>query len=75
MAALVLDYWEIFVGVFVCFVVFLKWNQIRYSVSKGLPPGTMGWPLFGETPEFMKYGPDFMKRKATRYVFPLCSHL
>lgn len=49
----------------------LRWNQMRYS-KKGLPPGTMGWPVFGETTEFLKQGPDFMKNQRLRYkeVFP-----
>lgn len=44
----------------------LRWNQMRYS-KKGLPPGTMGWPVFGETTEFLKQGPDFMKNQRLRY--------
>ncbi|MED6172757.1 Cytochrome P450 85A [Stylosanthes scabra] len=27
----------------------------------------MGWPLFGETTEFLKQGPNFMKNKRARY--------
>ncbi|KAJ4841498.1 hypothetical protein Tsubulata_045623, partial [Turnera subulata] len=38
---------------------------IRYR-RRGLPPGTMGWPLFGETAEFLKNGPDFMASKKAR---------
>lgn len=48
------------------FFVVLKWNEIRYS-RKGMPPGTMGWPIFGETGGFLKQGPDFMKGKRARY--------
>ncbi|CAD5333435.1 unnamed protein product [Arabidopsis thaliana] len=29
----------------------LRWNQMRYT-KNGLPPGTMGWPIFGETTEY-----------------------
>jgi len=65
---LVLASW-LFVGLFVCFVFALKWNEIRYG-RKGLPPGTMGWPLFGETAEFLKHGPDFMKKQRARCDFP-----
>jgi len=43
----------------------LRWNEIRYR-KKGLPPGTMGWPLFGETTEFLKQGPNFMKNQRAR---------
>lgn len=53
-------------GCFFCFGL-LKWNGIRYG-RKGLPPGTMGWPVFGETTEFLKQGPDFMKHKKARSV-------
>ena len=42
-----------------------KWNEIIFQ-RKGLPPGTMGWPFFGETNEFLKLGPNFMKRQTTR---------
>jgi len=43
----------------------LRWNEVRYR-KKGLPPGTMGWPLFGETTEFLKQGPNFMKTQRSR---------
>ncbi|MED6180103.1 Cytochrome P450 85A [Stylosanthes scabra] len=46
----------------------LKWNKVWYvNKNKGLPHGTMGWPLFGETTEFLKQGPNFMKNKRARY--------
>jgi hypothetical protein len=48
----------------------LRWNEVRYSRRRGLPPGTMGWPLFGETTEFLKQGPSFMKARRLRYPFP-----
>ena len=46
----------------------LWWNEVRYGRRGNgcLPPGTMGWPLFGETTEFLKQGPSFMKRKGLR---------
>lgn len=46
----------------------LRWNEVRYSRKRGLPPGTMGWPLFGETTEFLKQGPSFMKARRLRYI-------
>ncbi|KAL6332039.1 hypothetical protein AAG906_020398 [Vitis piasezkii] len=52
------------VALSVCFAL-LKWNEIRYS-RRGLPPGTMGWPLFGETTDFIKQGPDFIKKQRAR---------
>ncbi|XP_057443589.1 cytochrome P450 85A-like isoform X2 [Lotus japonicus] len=48
------------------FLVLKYWNEVRYS-RKGMPPGTMGWPIFGETAGFLKQGPDFMKGKRARY--------
>ncbi|GLT46352.1 hypothetical protein SLA2020_201130 [Shorea laevis] len=47
-------------------VVLLRWNEVKYR-KKGLPPGTMGWPLFGETIEFLRQGPNFMKDRRARY--------
>ena len=51
----------------------LWWNEVRYGrIGNGcLPPGTMGWPLFGETTEFLKQGPSFMKQRRLRYVHQL----
>lgn len=43
----------------------LRWNEVRYR-KKGLPPGTMGWPIIGETTEFLKQGPNFMKNQRAR---------
>jgi brassinosteroid-6-oxidase 2 len=66
----------VLVGVAVCVVLasslLLRWNEVRYGRRKQgggcLPPGTMGWPLFGETTEFLKQGPSFMKQRRLRYV-------
>lgn len=52
----------------------LRWNEMRYR-KKGLPPGTMGWPLFGETTEFLKQGPSFMKNQRARYGSVFKSHI
>ncbi|KAG1347756.1 cytochrome P450 85A1 [Cocos nucifera] len=52
----------------------LRWNEVRYR-KKGLPPGTMGWPLFGETTEFLKQGPSFMKNQRLRYGSLFKSHI
>ncbi|XP_010032557.3 cytochrome P450 85A [Eucalyptus grandis] len=53
----------------------LKWNDVKYRRKKGLPPGTMGWPLFGETTEFLKQGPNFMKNQRARYGSLYKSHI
>ncbi|KAK6116417.1 hypothetical protein DH2020_049879 [Rehmannia glutinosa] len=59
----------------IIFCLFLfKWNEIRYN-KKGLPPGSMGWPFFGETNEFLKQGPEFMKTQRTRYGKVFKSHI
>ncbi|XP_057522094.1 cytochrome P450 85A1-like [Amaranthus tricolor] len=52
----------------------LRWNELRYK-KKGLPPGTMGWPIFGETTEFLKQGPNFMKNQRSRYGNFFKSHI
>ncbi|KAI6700448.1 hypothetical protein NL676_014772 [Syzygium grande] len=52
----------------------LRWNEVRY-MKKGLPPGTMGWPVFGETTEFLKQGPSFMKNQSARYGSFFKSHI
>ncbi|XP_058227930.1 cytochrome P450 85A1-like isoform X2 [Rhododendron vialii] len=58
-----------------CFcTALLRWNEVRYR-KKGLPPGTMGWPIFGETSEFLKQGPNFMKKQRARYGSFFKSHI
>ncbi|KAK8953421.1 Cytochrome P450 85A1 [Platanthera guangdongensis] len=52
----------------------LRWNEVRYR-KKDMPPGTMGWPLFGETTEFLKHGPNFMKNQRARYGSLFKSHI
>ncbi|XP_016466885.2 cytochrome P450 85A1-like [Nicotiana tabacum] len=51
-----------------------RWNEIRYS-NKSLPPGTMGWPLFGETTQFLQQGPSFMQNQRARYGNFFKSHI
>ncbi|XP_059670473.1 cytochrome P450 85A1-like [Cornus florida] len=60
-------------GLFVC-TALLRWNEVRYK-KKGLPPGTMGWPVFGETTDFLKQGPSFMKNQRARYGSVFKSHI
>ncbi|KAL6526316.1 hypothetical protein OROMI_029956 [Orobanche minor] len=55
-------------------IALLKWNEVRYR-KKGLPPGTMGWPVFGETTEFLKQGPAFMKNQRSRLGNFFKSHI
>ncbi|KAL8117273.1 hypothetical protein AgCh_015254 [Apium graveolens] len=52
----------------------LRWNEVKYR-KKGLPPGTMGWPVFGETTEFLKLGPAFMKNQRARFGSVFKSHI
>ncbi|KAJ8436028.1 hypothetical protein Cgig2_007686 [Carnegiea gigantea] len=52
----------------------LRWNELRYR-KKGLPSGTMGWPVFGETTEFLKHGPNFIKNQRARYGDFFKSHI
>ncbi|KAF7012967.1 hypothetical protein CFC21_027105 [Triticum aestivum] len=67
--ALLLVLVGVVVGVVLASSLLLRWNEVRYGRRKEgrLPPGTMGWPLFGETTEFLKQGPSFMKQRRLRY--------
>nr|DAD41062.1 TPA_asm: hypothetical protein HUJ06_015385 [Nelumbo nucifera] len=56
-------------GLCIC-TALLRWNEVRYR-KKGLPLGTMGWPVVGETTEFLKQGPSFMRNQRARW---LCCH-
>jgi brassinosteroid-6-oxidase 1 len=61
--------------IFVCSIIaLLRWNEVRYG-KKGLPPGTMGWPLFGETSDFLKSGQKFIKIRRARYGELFRSHI
>ncbi|KAL2532004.1 Cytochrome [Abeliophyllum distichum] len=64
----------VFVGLCILSTALLRWNEVRYR-KKGLPPGTMGWPVFGETTEFLKQGPSFLKNQRSRYGNFFKSHL
>ncbi|CAA3008069.1 cytochrome P450 85A1 [Olea europaea subsp. europaea] len=64
----------VFFGLCILSTALLRWNGVRYR-KKGLPPGTMGWPVFGETTEFLKQGPSFMKNQRSRYGSFFKSHL
>ncbi|CAA2954658.1 cytochrome P450 85A1 [Olea europaea subsp. europaea] len=64
----------VFFGLCILSTALLRWNDVRYR-KKGLPPGTMGWPVFGETTEFLKQGPSFMKNQRSRYGSFFKSHL
>ncbi|GAV78763.1 p450 domain-containing protein [Cephalotus follicularis] len=55
-------------------IVLSKWNEIRYR-RKGLPSGTMGWPVFGETTEFLELGPNFIKKHRARHGTFFKSHI
>ncbi|KAL3525830.1 hypothetical protein ACH5RR_014202 [Cinchona calisaya] len=63
-----------FLGLCILSTALLKWNEVRYRM-KGLPPGTMGWPVLGETTEFLKQGPAFMKNQRSRYGNFFKSHI
>ncbi|KAK9742553.1 hypothetical protein RND81_03G181400 [Saponaria officinalis] len=62
------------VTVICCSTAILRWNELRYR-KKGLPPGTMGWPIFGETTDFLKQGPNFIKSQRARYGSFFKSHI
>ncbi|CAN0896209.1 Cytochrome P450 85A1 [Linum grandiflorum] len=57
-----------------CIFVVLKWNDFRYK-RKGLPPGTLGFPFVGETTEFLRLGPEFMKTQKSRYGEVFKTHI
>ncbi|KAK9104369.1 hypothetical protein Scep_021213 [Stephania cephalantha] len=52
-------------GIFAFTALLMRWNAMKYR-QKGLPPGTMGLPVIGETREFLKQGPNFMRRQRAR---------
>ncbi|PIA39005.1 hypothetical protein AQUCO_02700290v1 [Aquilegia coerulea] len=73
MAVLILLVFVVVLGLCIS-TTLLRWNEMRYR-KKGLPPGTMGWPVFGETSEFLKQGPNFMKNQRARFGQFFKSHL
>nr|DAD36679.1 TPA_asm: hypothetical protein HUJ06_007320 [Nelumbo nucifera] len=72
MAVLVMVF-GVVLGLCIC-TTLLRWNEVRYR-KKGLPPGTMGWPVVGETTEFLKQGPSFMRNQRARYGSLFNSHI
>ncbi|KAG8384580.1 hypothetical protein BUALT_Bualt04G0132700 [Buddleja alternifolia] len=64
----------VFWGICIFCIALLRWNEVRYR-KKGLPPGTMGWPVFGETTEFLKQGPAFMTNQRSRFGSFFKSHI
>ncbi|XP_074588962.1 cytochrome P450 85A1-like [Curcuma longa] len=68
----------VLLGIVLCLLVIcgglLRWNEVRHR-KKGLPPGTMGWPLIGENSEFLKQGPSFLKNQRTRYGNLFTTHI
>ncbi|XP_010257975.2 PREDICTED: cytochrome P450 85A1-like [Nelumbo nucifera] len=72
MAVLVVVF-GVVLGLCIC-TALLRWNEVRYR-KKGLPPGTMGWPVAGETTEFLKQGPSFMRNQRARYGSLFKSHI
>ncbi|KAI4389283.1 hypothetical protein MLD38_001524 [Melastoma candidum] len=68
-------------ALFICLAVLvclsaalLQWTNLRFR-KKVLPPGTLGWPLFGETAKFLTRGPEFMKARGARYGRFFKSHV
>ncbi|KAL3844581.1 hypothetical protein ACJIZ3_001984 [Penstemon smallii] len=64
----------LFWGLCIFCTALLRWNELKYR-KKGLPPGTMGWPVFGETTEFLRQGPSFMKTQRSRFGSFFKSHI
>ncbi|XP_042466481.1 cytochrome P450 85A1-like [Zingiber officinale] len=68
----------VLLGIVLCLLVLcgglLRWNEVRHR-QKGLPPGTMGWPVIGETLEFLKQGPSFLKNQKARYGSLFRTHI
>eukprot|EP00252_Welwitschia_mirabilis_P024994 TRINITY_DN7651_c0_g1_i2.p1 TRINITY_DN7651_c0_g1~~TRINITY_DN7651_c0_g1_i2.p1 ORF type:complete len:479 (+),score=57.63 TRINITY_DN7651_c0_g1_i2:467-1903(+) len=62
------------VGVLFVAITLLRWNEMKYR-QPGLPPGTMGWPLFGETSDFIRNGQQFIKTRRSRYGDMFKSHI
>ncbi|KAJ7543056.1 hypothetical protein O6H91_09G023500 [Diphasiastrum complanatum] len=72
--------WAVVLGLAgVYFLISLQWNR-QYKKAKGAPPGSMGWPLVGETLEFMithaSKDPDaFMEKHRAKYGNVFTSNL
>ncbi|KAJ3709027.1 hypothetical protein LUZ61_012732 [Rhynchospora tenuis] len=65
-------------GALVVYQVLSKWNEVWYRIanqSLPLPPGTMGWPLIGESIPFWKRGPDFITAHQRRFGSMFKTHL
>ncbi|KAJ4748919.1 Cytochrome P450 family protein [Rhynchospora pubera] len=65
-------------GALVVYQVLSKWNEVWYRItnkSLPLPPGTMGWPLIGESISFWKRGPDFVAARRRRFGSMFKTHL
>lgn len=66
--AIFLIIFVVFFGFCILSTPLFRWIDIVYN-KKNLPPGTMGWPIFGETREFLNQGPNFMKNQRARYIY------
>ncbi|CAN0879658.1 Cytochrome P450 85A1 [Linum grandiflorum] len=73
MALLGLEY-DLILASICCIFIVLKWNDIKYK-RKGLPPGTLGLPFVGETTQFLRLGPRFMKTRKSRYGEVFKTHI
>lgn len=70
----VIGYWVAgaVVGISVLLLFLRSYNGLVYGGFKRLPPGTMGWPLLGETAELFKdFGiggnpNDFINRRVAK---------
>ncbi|KAJ3692477.1 hypothetical protein LUZ60_012827 [Juncus effusus] len=55
------------IGALAIYQILSNWTGIWYGRKKGLPPGTMGWPLLGENASYWKLGPVFITNRQLRY--------
>jgi len=61
------------IGIFLVSLLFLR-HSLKYATSK-LPKGRMGFPIIGETFQFVRNPMEFYSSRAKRYGIPFLTHV